>query len=304
MLRQLLLSTWIFPETTVDSVQFWCICWRVYTSFSTTALLISVQYEKTTSAFLCCWLCYSASAMLGDLRLSNLPLLYNALEQLLLQSLFELLSATGCRIKWGDKGGKKSVNVCFSRLLQLLCRLWPSAAHWGWRAGHHDTRLRVVLTRALGHVLSWFCSQFSMAGTWNETRKAQCWVWMLMWNGSGRWAYVNAFASTSEEWMIVLLFGDVGHASVPSWRQNWNQMLLPHALTTEIRGEKRKCEMKTDVPDRQILSLRQTLLSMGTHLYTSSVPHIILLPISFLFKIPKTVRTGRVNPSASTQICG
>lgn len=79
---------------------------------------------------------------------------------------------------------------------------------------------------------------------------------------------------------------------------------LAHALTTEIHGEKRKCEMKTDVPDRQILSLRQTLLSMGTHLYTTSLPYIIIFPISFLFKIPKTVQIGRENPSASTQICG
>lgn len=41
--------------------------------------------------------------------------------------------------------------VCFSRLLQLLCRLWSPAAPWGWHVGHCDTRLHVVLNKALGH---------------------------------------------------------------------------------------------------------------------------------------------------------
>lgn len=65
-----------------------------------------------------------------------------------------------------------------------------------------------------------------------------------MWNGSDRWAYINAFAPTSEEQMIVLLSREVGHASVPSfmeaelnpdafdsyfnhwnvWRERWRQM--------------------------------------------------------------------------------
>lgn len=41
--------------------------------------------------------------------------------------------------------------MCFSRLLQLLCRLWSSAAPWGWHIGCCDARLHVVLNKALGH---------------------------------------------------------------------------------------------------------------------------------------------------------
>lgn len=114
-------------------------------------------------------------------------------------------------------------------------------------------------------VLSWICSQFSIAGTWDETHK------VLMRNSSDRHACfqdvhstshqnlheislqfhllsalsillswkipiyfpsnhskqcgtvlaggLTQIATTSEEWMIVL-FGDEGQASVPSWRQN------------------------------------------------------------------------------------
>lgn len=60
--------------------------------------------------------------------------------------------------------------------------------------------------------------------------------------------------------------------------------------------------MKTDVPERQMLSVRQI---MGTLRSIHTQTHVLLIPFPFLFQILNTaMQTGTAHPSASTQTCG
>lgn len=104
-----------------------------------------------------------------------------------------------------------------------------------------------------------------------------------MWNGSHRWAYTNAFAPMSEGQKIVLLSREVGHAAVPSFME---AELNPDVLVPCFNhwNTWRKEEMRDeDRCSRQILSLRQILLFMGTYPYTHphTHPYTPTHPLSF-----------------------
>lgn len=63
--------------------------------------------------------------------------------------------------------------------------------------------------------------------------------------------------------------------------------------------------MKTDVPERQMLSVRQIMFCIGTLRPIHMQTHVLFIPFPFPFQILNpAMQTGTGHPSASTQTCG
>lgn len=120
------------------------------------------------------------ATVLGGLVLETLPLLCNAPGQLLPWSLFEVLSGTGCRNEWGDKGGK-NLWMCVSAGYSGYCvgfdhpqcieaaTLSTVTPNFMWSLSKHWRTLSWT-----GSVVYVLCSRYLEWNSWGLVLSSEC----------------------------------------------------------------------------------------------------------------------------------